>query len=175
MNKKYKIIIFASVLAILFNFVAKYYLINGQNKKIIMFQKDIASARSGSSFKSDLPLLPRLTNQDDINRIINKIPEEFSFTQYAAQLRALIDSNSLTIEKNLVFKPEKTEKSDLLKYNANIVVTGDYIKIKKFIADVLNLSGFVYFDAINFTRDRDNKDKIKFKFELSLFFKRGTA
>ncbi|MDA3915445.1 MAG: type 4a pilus biogenesis protein PilO [Deltaproteobacteria bacterium] len=171
MIKQYKIIIIACAVAILCNIAVKYYLISEQNKNIIALQKIIAAARSGSHLKADTGS----TSREDISRIMHKIPREFSFTQYAAELRDLIDINDLHVEKTMVFKPEKIKKSDLLKYNTNIVVTGDYRKIKKLIADILNLPGVVYFNSINFTRVKDSQDKVELKFELSLFFKRGTA
>ena len=179
MKKQYKIIISVCALAILCNFVAKYYFVNDQNKKIIILQKVIAAARSGSYIKSDLSVQPVSTSQEDINSIVNTIPEEFLFTQYAAKLRMLMDTNELVVEKNLVFKPGsksgKTKKTDLLQYNTNIAVTGEYIKIKKFITDILNLQGLVYFNSVNFARSKDNQDKIEFKCKLSVFFKRGTV
>lgn len=180
MAKQYKIIIFACALAILCNFAAKYYLINKQNKKVITLQKVIAAARSGSYLNSDISVLPMSDSQDKIDKILKKIPGEFSFTQYAAKLRILMDTNGLSMEKNLVFMPEKLKQSKLLKYHTTIAVTGDYIKIKKFISDILNLPGLVYFNSIYLTRVKDthsgdNQDKIKFKFELAVFFKRGTA
>ena len=177
MAKQYKIIIFACALAILCNFAAKYYLINKQNKKVIILQKVIAAARSGSYLNSDISGLQVVDSQD---KILKKIPGEFLFTQYAAKLRVLMDTNGLFMEKNLVFMPEKLKQSKLLKYHTTIAVTGDYIKIKKFISDILNLPGLVYFNSIYLTRVKDthsgdNQDKIKFKFELAVFFKRGTA
>jgi hypothetical protein len=179
MNKQYKIIISVCVLAILCNFVAKYYLVNEQNKKIIILQQVIAAARSGSYIQPAIPLRTVSTSQDDINSIVNKIPEEFSFTQYAVKLRRLMDTNDLFVEKNLIFKPvfksKKTEKSHLLQYNTNIAVTGDYIKIKKFIADILNLPGLAYFNSVNFARSKDNQDKVELKCKLSVFFKKGTV
>ena len=183
MNKQYKIIISVCALAILCNFVANYYLVNEQNNKIIILQKVIAAARSGSYIQPEIPLQALSTIQDDINSIVNKIPQEFSFTQYAVKLRGLMDTNDLFVEKNLVFKPiftsgsksGKTEKSALLQYNTNIAVTGDYIKIKKFIADILNLPGLAYFNSVNFARSKDNQDKVELKCKLSVFFKRGTV
>jgi len=173
MIKKYKIIIIVCAVVILCNIAVRYYMINEQNKKIITLQGVIAEARSGSYLKAGIPVQPLSTSQDNISSIMNKIPQEFLFTQYAAELRSLIDTNDLYIEKTLVFKSEKIKSSDLLKYNTNIAVTGSYAEIKKFIADVLNLPGVVHFNSVNFTRAKDNIDKVEFKFELSLFFKRG--
>jgi Tfp pilus assembly protein PilO len=175
MTKQYKIIIIACAVVILCNIAVKYYLISEQNKNIIALQKVITAARSGSHLQADMSLLSESTSQEDISRIMHKIPMEFSFTQYAAKLRELMDINDLSVEKTLVFKPEKIKKSDLLKYNTNIVVTGNYRQIKKLIADILNLPGVVYFNSINFTRVKDSQDKVEFKFKLSLFFKRVTA
>jgi len=183
MNKQYKIIISVCALAILCNFVAKYYLVNEQNRKIIILQQVIAAARSGSYIQPEIPLRTVSTDQDDINSIVNKIPEEFLFTQYAVKLRKLMDTNELSVEKNLIFKPffktgsksGKTGKSDLLQYNTNIAVTGDYIQIKKFITDILNLPGLAYFSSVNFARSKDNQDRVELKCKLSVFFKKGTV
>ncbi|MCP4671081.1 MAG: hypothetical protein GY857_07225 [Desulfobacula sp.] len=180
MAKQYKIIIVACALAIICNIAVKYYLINKQNKKVIILQKVIAAARSGSYLNSDLLVPPTPDSQKEIDKIFQKIPWELSFTQYAAKLRTLMDSNDLSMEKNLIFRPEKIKNSDLLQYNTNIAVTGDYTKIKKFISDILNIPGLAYFNSINFARTKNNNDgynqgKVKFQFELSLFFKRGTA
>jgi Tfp pilus assembly protein PilO len=175
MTKQYKIIIISCAVAILCNIAVKYYLISEQNKNIIALQKVIADARSSSHLKADISLLPVSTRKEDISRIMHKIPREFSFTQYAAKLRALMDINDLYVEKTLVFKPEKIKNSDLLKYNTNITVTGNYDEIKKLIADILNLPGVVYFNSAHFKRAKDSQDKIEFKSELSLFFKRGAA
>jgi Tfp pilus assembly protein PilO len=175
MTKQYKIIIIACAVAILCNIAVKYYLISEQNKNIIALQKVITAARSGSHLQADMSLLSESTSQEDISRIMHKIPMEFSFTEYAVKLRDLMDIIDLHVEKTLVFKPEKIKKSDLLKYNTNIAVTGNYRQIKKLIADILNLPGVVYFNSINFTKVKDSQDKVELKFELSLFFKRGAA
>jgi len=175
MIKKYKIIIFVCIVAIFCNIAAKISIIDEQNKKVSIFQKVLAAARSGSYLTPAVPVQQVFTEQDDIKKIIHKIPEEFSLTEYAAGIRELIDENHLLIKKSLIFTPEKTKNSNLLKYNTKVVVTGDYIQIKKLISDILSLPGLVYLNSARLVREKEDQGKVKFDFKLSVFFKRGTA
>ncbi len=177
MIKKYKIIIFICAAAMFCNIIAKLYLIDGQKNKIFILQKNVSAARSNSYLKSDRSTENLFAEQNDLKMIIHKIPEELSFTQYAARIRSLIDENHLSLENSLVFKPEKAAKSELLllKYNTNIIVTGSYRKIKVLISDIQNLPGIGYFPSARLIRKKDNKTKVKLDLELSIFFKRETT
>lgn len=160
------------------NIAAKLYLIDGQKNRITILQKKVSAARSGGYLKPDnRPAENLFAEQNDLEMIIHKIPEEFSFTQYAAMIRSLIDKNHLSIKDSLVFTPAKATKTDLLflKYNTNIIVIGSYSKIKKLISDIQNLPGIGYSNSAKLVREKDNKTKVKLNLELSVFFKRGTA
>ena len=176
MIKKYKIIVFVCFIAIIFNMVAKIYLVNEQSKKISILQKVVAVARSGSYLDPDKkPAHHIFTEQDDINKIIRKISGEFLLTEFAAEIMALIDKNHLFVEDSLIFKPEKIKQPDLLKYNTNIIVTGSYIQIKKLISDIQNLSGLSFLNSPSLVRTKDNQNKVKLNVELSVFFKSEAA
>ena len=158
--------------------MVKYYFIAEQNHNIMTLQKKIATLRSRNLKKMDASLPKILTSKEELNKIVHKIEQEFSLTEYISKIRMLIDTNDLFVEQNLIFTPEKIKNSNFLQYNTRVSVTGDYIKIKKFIVDVLNLPGLVYFDSVGFVRDQvanqaRNQGKVKFNFQLSLFFKKG--
>lgn len=176
MKTQFKLIIGVCILAVCLNIAAKIILIQEQNQKIALLQKVIAAARSGNYLKKEQPEeknIPALA--DDIKNIRNKIPREISFTEYVSNISKIMDQNGFTIEKNLTFVPEKITRNDLLKYNTRLEATASYPRIKQFIADVLNLPGLIYFDAVKLTRDKDRQDMVRFQFELAVFFKKETA
>lgn len=176
MKTEYKLIIGVCILAVCLNIAAKTILIQGQNQKIILLQKVIAAARSGSYLKKENPEVkraPALT--DDIQNIQAKIPKEISFTEYVSNISKLMDQNGFTIERNLAFVPEKITRNDLLKYKTRFETTASYPRVKQFIADVLNLPGLIYFDAVKLIRDKDRQDMVRFQFELAVFFKKETV
>ena len=155
------------------NIVTKLYLIDGQKNKIFLLQKKVLTARSNSYLKPDRSAEDLFAEQNDLKMIIHSIPDEFSFTQYAARIRSLIDENHLFVKDSLVFRPEKAAGSDLLllKYTTDIVVTGSYSKIKKLISDIQNLPGIGYFNSARMVREKDNKTKVKLNLKLSVFLK----
>lgn len=175
MIKKYKFIIAVCIAAIFCNFIVKKVILDRQVNKIFLLQQTIATARSNSYLRTGKPGKPLSAEQDDIKKIMQKIPEEFSFTEYASQIRALIDKNHLFVEDSLIFRSEETKKPDLLKYNTNIIVTGDYGKIKKLISDIQNLPGLIALNSARISRVKGNQDTIKLTLELSVFLKRETA
>ncbi len=177
MIKKYKIIIFICVAALFCNIIARFYLIDGQKDRIFLLQKNVSAVRSNSYLNPDRSARNLFSEQNDLKMIVHKIPEELSFTQYAVRIRSLIDENNLFLKDNLIFRPGKITKSDLLllKYTTNIIVTGSYSKIKNLISELQNLPGIGYFDSARLVREKDNRTKVKLNLELSLFFKRETA
>ena len=177
MIKKYKIVILVCFVVLFCNIGAKIYLTNEQSKTISILQRKLFAARKGDDLKPDYSVKPGFSEQNEIKMILHKVPEEFSFTQYASKIRSLIDKNHLFVENSLIFKPEQTEVSDLLmiKYNTNISVTGSYIKIKKLLSDIQNLPGLNFCNSARLVREKDNQSKIKLTLDLSVFFKRETA
>jgi len=177
MIKKYKIIILVCFIVLFCNIGIKIYLTNAQSKTISTLQRKLSTARKGTEMTLDYSVKPGFREQNEIKMILHKIPEEFSFTQFASKIRSLIDKNNLFVEGSLIFKPEQTATSDplMLKYNTNISVTGNYIEIKKLLSDIQNLPGLSYFNSARLVRGKDNQSKIKLNLELSVFFKRETA
>ncbi|MFH2059882.1 MAG: type 4a pilus biogenesis protein PilO [Pseudomonadota bacterium] len=175
MIKKYKMIYLVCVVAILCNIAVRFYLINEQANQVSILQNMVAAARSGNYLKSDKPLQKISTEQNDVKRILHKIPDELSFTEYAVKIRSLIDKNHLIIDGSLVFMPEKTKEAILLKYNTNIIVKGNYTKIKKLISDIQNMPGLVNFDSASIARENKTQDKVVLKLKLSVFLKKRSA
>ena len=175
MIKKYKFIIAVCVIVIFCNFIVKLFIINKQANKISFLQQTIAAARSESFLKANKPDEHLFSEQDDITKIFQKIPDEFSFTEYASQIRALIDRNHLVVDNSLIFKPEATKMPDLLKFNTMVTITGGYGEIKALISDIQNMPGLVSLNSARISRIKDSQDKIRLNLELSVFFKRVTA
>ena len=170
MTKKYKIIICVFCLIIAVNLIVKYSVIQDQAHEISILEKGVVKARKGSQNKSGAGIIKE---EEEIKFFFNALPEFVSFTEYAVTIRELIDTNQLIIEDSLIFVPEKTERTDLLQFHSNIRVVGDYGKIKQFIADIQNLPGLNYMNAVNITREKEAPDRIKLSLELAVFFKRG--
>lgn len=177
MIRKYKIILVICFLILFCNIVAKIVLTKEQGRKISVLQQRISHARQDSHVKPMKNEPHQVKEQSQIKMILHKVPEELSFTHYAARIRSMIDSNDLIIEESLVFMPEKDKIPErlLVKYTTFIRVTGTYGKIKRLISDLRNMEGLSYFDSAKIIRGKKNPDKIKLDLQLSVFFKRGTA
>jgi Tfp pilus assembly protein PilO len=128
---------------------------------------------SSSAFKKSVQQISKQHN--DINMIMDEIPEILSFSEYAVKVRSLIDRNQLFIEGSLVFSPGKVQNPFLLIYSTNIKVTGKYPDIKQLITDIQNLKGLKHINSISMTRSKKDKTKITFGFRLSVFLKKGTV
>lgn len=180
MTRNYKIIIIVCIAAVLCNIAARFYLIGDQNREIIVLQQVVAAARSGSYIEKEAsPPILKHSPEDDLKKIIAAIPKEFSFTQYVSKISSLIDSNHIRTEKNMIFTPEKTISSVLLKYNTRLDLKGNYADLKKTITDILNLPGLLYIESLSFDRDGSSsqedfkaEDRVRMQCELSVFFKR---
>ncbi len=153
-------------------------IISQQEHKIAVLQKVISAARSGryevkqqKSGKKPVAIAERL----EINKILDNMPKEFTFTQYATTIRSFVDKNDLFIDGGLIFKPEKSGDKILLKFNTNLVVEGDYPKLKKFLSDIQNLPGILSINSASFVRARDDLSLISLKIDLSVFFIRETV
>jgi len=175
MIKKHKFIIAVCILAIFCNFIVKISIIDRQVNKILFLQQSVAAARSDKYLKTGKPKTLSFAEQDDIKKIFLMIPENFLFTESASQIRAFIDKNHLAMEESLIFKPEETKMTDLLKYNTNINITGDYVKIKKMVSDIQNMQGLICINSARISRTKDHHDKIRLNLALSIFLKRKTA
>lgn len=173
--KKVKIIIYVCVFAILCNIVVKYFIIGNQSTYISFLQKKAVAVRSDTSSASARSEQQISKQYNEIEMILNEIPKEFAFSEYAVKVRSLVDTNQLFIEDSLVFSPEETENPSLLVYNTHIIVTGKYPAIKQFIADIQNLKGLKYLNSVNMTRDSKSRERIKLSLRLSVFLRKGTV
>lgn len=173
--KKIKIIIYICVFAILCNIAVKFFIIGNQSKYISFLKKKAIAVRSdtNSAFEKSERQISKQYN--DIKIIMNEIPKEFSFSEYAVKVRSLIDKNQLIIQNSLVFSPEETKNLSLRVYNTNIVVTGQYPGIKQFIADIQNIKGLKYLNSVSMTRDTKYRDIIQLSLRLSVFLRKGTV
>lgn len=172
MIKKFKIIIYVCIAVIVSNIAVKFLIIDELNNKITLLQKRAVRSKIVRPGKSSSVVS---VEKDYIKKIIQKIPDEFSFTQYAVRIRELIDKNHLSIKGSLIFKPEQIKKMNLLKYNTSLVVTGNYNKIKTLISDLQMLPGLSYINSVSIGRESDDPDKIKLNLGLSMFFTKGTT
>ncbi|MCK5312693.1 MAG: type 4a pilus biogenesis protein PilO [Desulfobacteraceae bacterium] len=173
--KKVKIIIYICVFAILCNIAVKFFIIGNQSKYISFLQKKAVAVRSDTSSAFERSERQISKQYNDIKKIMNEIPQEFSFSEYAVKVRSLIDMNQLFIEDSLVFSPEETQNPSLLVYNTNIIVTGKYPAIKQFISDIQNLKGLKYLNSVSMIRDSKHRERIKLSLRLSVFLRKGTV
>lgn len=174
MIKKYKIIILLCTLTIVCNVGIKMYIVGQQNNKIRLLQKVIAAARNNQYYMEEKKVvIPAKKRTDVLNFILEKIPEELSFTEYASDIESLIHKNKLSSEHNLIFIPVPSGQDDLLKYETRFVVTGDYYRLKKFIGDVSGLPGLVYLESFNIKRELDNLNVLRLSFDLSIYLRRS--
>jgi Tfp pilus assembly protein PilO len=171
--KKIKIIIYVCVCIMLSNIAVKYFIIGNQSSYISFLQKKAIAVRSDTSSASERSAQQISKQYNDLKKIMNKIPKEFSFSDYAIKVRSLIDKNQLFIEDSLIFRPEKTLNPSLLVYNTNIIVTGNYSDIKQFIADIQNLTGLKYLNAVSMKRGEKDRERIQLNLMLSVFFRKG--
>ena len=161
------------VFAILCNIVVQYLVIGNQSTYIFVLQKKVLATRNDTSLASERSERQISKQYNDIKMIMNEIPKEFSFSDYAVKVRSLIDKNKLFIEDSLVFRPEETQNSSLLVYNTNIIVTGKYSDIKQFIADIQNLKGLKFLNSVSMTREGKYRERIKLSLGLSIFLRKG--
>jgi hypothetical protein len=170
MTRKYKILIAVFSLCLFFNGVVKLSVINDQAQRLSILEKRTATSRR-VGLSSPGPDMG--TEKAEVTRILQAVPDIFSFTEQAVKIRELMDKNQFMVRDSLVFSPEKTGAKDLLQYNTRITMAGDYVKIKQFIADIQNLPGLHYIKGLAVTREKENPDRIALSLELALFFKRG--
>lgn len=171
MVKKYRIILLVCCVALICNVFAKIYFLDKQSQRIALLQKVVAAARSGSYLEKKKSE-PHRPNRENMIRIFGLIPEEFMFTEYAARIRSLIDRNSLTTEENLVFRPEKSDRKDILTYSTRINVSGSYAKVKHLISDIQNMPGLAYIEGPSMVRMKGAAGRIRLDLKLLVFFKK---
>ena len=181
MRKKYKIILAACVVSIFCVSLVKFYFISEQEKRIVMLQKTLAAARNNSYLKADkLPekQVEKNVEKEQVKAVLDQVPEEFLFTEYASNIRGLVDRNRLTLNQSLVFKHEKIKGSNtegidgLIQYATRLSVTGKYSRIRKLIADLQNLNGLVIFESLRLKKDKSGRNSVRMDMDLSVIFKK---
>lgn len=179
MAKKYKILIAVCSVTILCNIFAIFSILDEQAYKILVLQKVLSAARSETGFKMEKKLTPAQAEKkavtSGVEKTLEQIPAALSFTELAAKLRLLIDTNQLTVKDSLVFKPEKTKMPALIKYHTKFSVNGEYGKIKGFISDLQNEPGFLYLESVKIVRITPNEPQLKLSLGISLFFRTGSV
>ena len=175
MTKRYKIIISVCIAVVFCNLIAKLTFLDGQAQKILLLQKDISAIRRALVIQPEKTANPVEEMKFNIDKIFQKIPDEFSFTQLAAKLRILIDENDLVVDNTLVFRPVKTENLRLVSYYTKFSVKGDYGKIKGFISDLQNVPGLLYLDSVKIVRLEENETQLMLSLGVSIFFKKRAA
>lgn len=173
MKSKHKIIapILVLIAAFICNVAVRMFIIDEQVNRISHLQKLVSDAGKGSG--SARAVSGIVKGENDVDLILGKIPGEARITEYASQIGKLVEKNHLMVEKTLVFKSEKNKFEDLVKYNAEIIVFGDYQGIKRLIADLQNLPGVAYLSSADFSRTHEGAEEIRFKVGYTVFFKKG--
>jgi|GEM_PF-5178562 len=171
--KKFKIITYAAVLIIIVNIIINFIIITNQSDHISHIKKKIMNMRNNQSITIKKTNGEKARQCNDIAMIKEKIPNLFSLSEYALNVRTLMDKNNLAIKNKMVFTPDKNPKFSLFQYNTLIIVSGAYPAVKQFLADILNLEGLKYLSSVSMIRDKNNENRIIFSCRLSVFFKKG--
>lgn len=174
MPRKMKILMGVFLGVILCNFIFHLVFLDDQARQISESQRLISDIRKKTAKYSEDQMDPGLRLADDINKVVGRVPEEFSFTQLAVALGKLLDKHNLQSQTNLVFKPEKIKSQDYLLFHTRFSATGGYADIKAFIAELQNLPGIIYPDSVKILRIKENEPKLRLRMGLSILFRQKT-
>jgi Tfp pilus assembly protein PilO len=179
MAKKYKILVVVSIVLIVCNIFAKIFILDEQAHKISLLQKELSAARNETSVTVEKKLTPAETLEKEmksgVEKTLGQIPAALLFTESAAKLRRLVDTNHLTVEDSLVFRPEKTKMPALVKYHTRFSVNGEYKNIKGFISDLQNVPGLLYLESVKIVRVTDTEPLLKLSLGIHLFFRTNSV
>ena len=175
MIKKYKIIVSVSAAVLMVNWAVVFFVLGGQADHVVRLQKRVADLRKDAGKKETGAMVGVAAKQAEIDRVLQHLPGELSFSQYPAKILAMVEKNGLSLVGDLGFSPAKTQISELIEYKTTLTAAGRYPDIKQFIADLKNLDGLKVLRSIRVQRDKQGKRTVVVDMGLSLFFRRKGA
>ena len=166
-NKLFWVVLcFLAIANLFFHFLA----ITQQRMKIDALQINYRKSRALSSTNSDQIYRKLDSAQKDLHAFKAQLPGNSQFADIVIGLFEAIHNQGLTIGK-MSYKTETIVAEGLLKYTTSFIVTGSYLGLKTFLADIQNSKDLLCIEHISFANRSADKEVIDMKLTLATYFK----
>lgn len=148
-----------------------YFLVTKQQRaEIDELQAKYRKARALSSKDHDLVYQNLDRAQKDIRAFKAQLPGNAQFADIVIGLFESLHKRGLTIGK-MSYKPETLAREGLLKYKTSFMVTGSYLRLKAFLADIQNSKDLLCIEHISFGNRSAEEEVVDMKLTLTTYFR----
>ncbi len=154
---------------LIINLVGYTAVIKNQQKEITNLQDLYTAKREKSvslSRKNDA-VIRYYKAKESLTAFRKKLPAMEAIADQVRQIKDIVNKHGLSAEK-ITFKPDKAKTYNLWKYTASFTVSGQYAKLKTFLADLQNLRSIFCIEALSMSRSNGNK-RVKMRLGLATY------
>lgn len=156
-------------LLVIANLFFYFLFIAQQRVEIDELQISYRKSRALSSTNDDLIYRKLDRAQKDIHAFKAQLPGSSRFTDIVMGLFEALHHQGLTISK-MSYKPETVASEGLLKYTTSFIVTGSYLRLRAFLADIQNSKDLLCVEHIAFVNRSSDKEAVDMKLTLATYF-----
>ena len=171
-NQKIPVVL---IILSLLNIVVFFYLTVFMEKnaedlelQFINQQSEVRKAEQGGD-SAESPLVVYARGIKDLQRFRAAIPFKNELTGLVGEIFTLAESVGLQIDR-ISYNPKHQDEMQLLQYNLDFVVTGDYGQIKKFTHKIEQSSRLVTIVGMGLNR-ASKGNEVNLKLKLSTYFR----
>lgn len=148
-----------------------YFLVIAQQRlEIDELQISYRKSRALSSAGHDHLYRKLERAEQDIHTFKAQLPDSSQFTDIVTGLFSTLHKQGLTVSK-MSYKPENIASEGLLKYTTSFIVTGSYLRLKAFLADIQNSKDLLCIEHISFGNRSEDKEEVDMKLTLATYFR----
>lgn len=147
-----------------------FLVIAKQRVEIDEFQVSYRKSRALTSSDHDLLYRQLDRAQKSIQAFKVQLPGSSQFADTVMGLFESMHKQGLTVGK-MSYKPETITSEGLLKYTTSFVVTGSYLRLKAFLADIQNSKKLLCIENISFGNRSVDTEVVDMKLTLASYFR----
>jgi len=143
--------------------------LEGQKDRINELQKLYNTKRNLQTSKKDNGQEQFIRAREDINLVLERLPEKKDFAGTASELFAILKKYRVETGK-IVYKPESVDFNGLSKYATSLNIKGDYSSLKALLADIQEARNFFCIEDLAFT-SKPLEDTVELKIKIAVYFR----
>lgn len=148
-----------------------YFMVIAQQRmEIDELQISYRKSRASSSAGHDHIYRKLEKTKQDIHTFKAQLPGSSQFTDIVTGLFAAIHNRGLAVSK-MSYKPETIASEGLLKYTTSFIVTGSYLRLKDFLADILSSKDLLCIEHISLINRSADKEVVDMELTLATYFR----
>jgi len=115
---------------------------------------------------------PQQTPAEQLSAFFSRFPQSSSAPEWLGKIVEAARRESLSLDQG-EYKPTRERTGDLTRYQIVLPVHGDYVRLRRFVADVLHEVPYAALDNVSFERQKVSDASIEAKIRLSLYLEQA--